>query len=73
MKPSIIAKTPRSSKRKKLWPWIVLFLIIFCAIYSYERVSDYLTVNADQLPFMLLDLVLEYFLGEPTPPGVTNV
>jgi hypothetical protein len=58
---------------KRLWPWVVLLVVIFCAIYSYERVSEFLTVNADNLPILFFDFVLEYFLGEAPHEGVTEI
>jgi predicted membrane protein len=59
--------------RKRLWPWVVLLVVVFCAIYSHERVSEFLAVNADNLPILFFDFVLEYFLGEAPREGVTEI
>lgn len=67
------AKETNGSKRKKYWPWVVLLIVVFCGIYAYERITEFLQVNADQLLLMFFDFIIEYFLGSPVPPSVTDV
>jgi predicted membrane protein len=66
-------KEANGSKRKKYWPWVVLLIVVFCGIYAYERISEFLEVNAEQLPFMFFDFIIEYFLGSPAAPDVTDI